>query len=156
MSVSSDKTREEVDELIITQDSVFKLPIRNTLGLDALKSKSLLKSFALQNPVDYTKMRSKAYDTIVSGLVESNYEIIWNLLKNGQDEKGRTIISLDGTEWSPNLPDQEISKIAGGYAESILNLFDDIFEKILPSDYKSMADDKLTDLAKLKLMTTTA
>ena len=146
-------------EAVITEasnnkESVFHLPIKNTLGLDNLKAKAVLKAYALQHPSEYTKARAEAYSTIVETMVETNYEIIWNLLKSGIISDSKTIFNdvAELKSWSPNLQDAEIAKLATGYSEQILDLFDGIFEKICPSDYKAMAEDKLTNIAKLDLI----
>ena len=152
--LGEDEVRSVVNERYDTKkDSVFKLPIKNTLGLDNMKSKAQLKTYALQYPVEYTKARSDAYSFVVEKMVSDNYEIIWNLLKNGKVD-GVSIFkdntNLNG--WAPNLQDAEVAKIATGYAENILNLFDEIFEKIVPSDYKQLAENKATKLAQLELI----
>ena len=140
----------------INKESVFHLPITNTLGLDNLKQKAILKAYALQEPVKYTKARADAYERLVTRLVKENYDQIWNLLKQGKidnltDEK---IFEdePDLKDWTPGLQEAEIGKLATGYAESIMNLFDDLFEKIVPSDYKQLAEDKLTHIAKLDVV----
>ena len=146
-------TKEEYDK--VNKQSVFNLPIKNTLGLDNLKRKAELKAYALQHPVEYTKARAEAFEDIVSQMVEDSYRIIWNLLKKGEiGNSGITLFSkTKGLElWSPQLQDAEISKLATGYSESVLNLFDELFEKIVPSDYKQLAEDKLTTLAKLDIV----
>lgn len=135
-------------------ESVFKLPIKNTLGLDNLKAKAQLKSFALSKPVEYTQMRTDAYTKVVESTVEGVYESLWDLLKKGEI-KGDKMFSGSGDavmrDWSPQLQDAEIAKLATGFAESIMNLYDDIFEKIVPSDYKELAEDKITHLAKMEI-----
>jgi hypothetical protein len=152
-----DNVRAEYDKKILAmkEKSVFDLPIKNTLGLDNMRRKAELKAFALQHPVEYTKARAEAFEDIVSQMVEDSYRIIWNLLKKGEiGNSGITLFSkTKGLElWSPQLQDAEISKLATGYSESVLNLFDELFEKIVPSDYKQLAEDKLTTLAKLDIV----
>ena len=110
----------------------------------------------LEEPVKYTKARASAYERIVSRLVQENYDQIWNLLKQGKIDNltDETIFDdePDLKDWTPGLQDAEIGKLATGYAESIMNLFDDLFEKIVPSDYKQLAEDKLTHIAKLDVV----
>ena len=152
-----EETKAEYDK--VNKQSVFNLPIKNTLGLDNLKQKAVLKAYALQHPVEYTKARAQAYENIVSRLVQENYDHIWNLLKQGKIDNlsNETIFQgVAGLEgWTPGLQEAEIGKLATGYAESIMNLFDDIFEKIVPSDYKQLAEDKLTQIAKLDIVNRT-
>ena len=159
-----DYTRADIDAKFkaVNEKSVFDLPILNTLGLDNMSAKAELKAYALQNPVEYTKVRSEIYKKVVSNIVLTSYKSIWKLLKqglttnpaDGQDEKLFPDTS-DLKDWTPQLQDAEVGRLATGYAESMLNLFEDIFEKILPSDYKQLAEDKLTSMAKLDIITKT-
>ena len=78
---------------------------------------------------------------VVGTMVESNYEIIWNLLSEGTYEGGK--LSIGGEPYNPNLPDQEISRLANGFAEAILKAFDDVLSNVLPDNYKDLAEDKI-------------
>lgn len=154
--MSLDVSREEYESKVksLEEKSVFKLPIKNTLGLDNLKSKAELKSYALAHPVEYTQMRTEAYTSVVENAVEGVYESLWKLLKEGKVGDRNVFDNSNDAKmktWSPQLQDAEVARLATGFAESIMNLYDEIFEKICPSDYKQLADDKITHLAKMEI-----
>ena len=127
-------------------DSAFYSNVRNTTGLLATQSKADLKHFALSNPADYTKFRSRVYMDVVGNMVERNYETIWALLSDGIYEKGDgqfVQLDINGTQFHPNLPDQEISRLANGFAEAILKAFDEVLSNVLPDNYRDLAEDKI-------------
>ena len=134
-------------------NSVFKLPISNSLGIEALEARNKLKNFALQYPAQYTQLRGDVYVGVVKNMVELNHEIIWNLLAKGMfRDKAGTDNPIEAPvldKWSPNLPDQEIASISNGFAESIMIAFNEIMAKIMPDDYRGLAEDKMINIAKV-------
>ena len=133
--------------------SVFKLPISNSLGIEALEARNQLKNFALQYPAQYTELRGAVYVGVVKNMVELNHEIIWKLLANGKvsdkDGNEQPISATNLPNWSPKLPDQEIASISNGFAESIMIAFNEIMAKVMPDDYKGLAEDKMINIAKV-------
>lgn len=132
--------------------SIFRLPISNSLGIEAMEARNKLKNFALQHPPDYTELRGKVYTDVVKAMVETNHDILWELLAAGQtrDKDGvKHQIKVNGVDWSPNLPDQEISRLSNGFSESIMNAFTEIMGQIMPDDYRELAEDKLMNIAKV-------
>lgn len=124
--------------------SVFNLPIANSLGLDRQESISLLKVHALKNPVAYSTERSKLFKQIVTNMVEINHNVIWNLLSTGQDESGTQFIKFDGKDFNPNVPDQEIAEISNSFAQTILKMWEKVFDDILPPSFADQADKKMS------------
>jgi hypothetical protein len=131
------------------EKSIFRLPISNTLGIEAIEARAKLKDFALQQPAEYSKMRNEVYIGVVKSMVESAHDTLWNLLATGSMPSGDKI-QVAGKEWSPNLPDQEIGRLANGYAESMMSAFEDIMNKVLPDDYKALSEDKQMNIAKVE------
>ena len=131
------------------KDSQFYLNIKNTLGLEATKSRADLKNWALRDPAGYTAFRSEIYMGVVSTMVENNYQTIWELLSEGRYlDEGRTVQTMmvgerRDTPFNPKLPDPEISKLANGFAEAVMKAFDDVLSKVLPDNYKDLAEDKM-------------
>jgi hypothetical protein len=56
---------------------------------------------------------SSLYVQVVQAMVENAHLQIWNLLSKGITPDGN-LIQIDGNDWSPSLPDQEIGKLANG------------------------------------------
>jgi hypothetical protein len=131
------------------EKSIFRLPISNTLGIEAIEARAKLKDFALQQPAEYSKMRNEVYIGVVKSMVENAHDTLWNLLATGAMPSGDKI-QVAGKEWSPNLPDQEIGRLANGYAESMMSAFEDIMNKVLPDDYKALSEDKQMNIAKVE------
>ena len=125
------------------KQSAFHSNVKNTTGLLATQSKARLKHYALTNPAGYTAFRSKVYMDVVGQMVEQNYEVIWNLLSEGSYPGGRLEIDDGDGPYTPNLPDQEISRLANGFAEAILKAFDDVLSNVLPDNYRDLAEDKI-------------
>ena len=134
---------------LVGSKSIFRLPISNTLGISALESRAVLKDFALQKPAQYSKMRNEVYVSVVKKMVEDAHETLWELLSEGKMPNGRNI-RVDGRNWSPNLPDQQIGQLANGYAESMMKAFEDIMTKVLPDDYRQLAEDKAVHIGKVE------
>lgn len=132
--------------------SVYQLPITNSLGLDAKKSRALLKTFALTKPAEYSQARMDVYDNVVKALVTDAHKVIWELLANGKFQ-GRFIFTghNDLPNWSPNLPDSQIGTISNGFASSIMDNFEEILNIIMPDDYKSMAEAKMGNMGRIGL-----
>ena len=144
LNLTDDQRREARDRT--GSQSAFYSNVRNTTGLLATQSKAELKHFALSNPADYTKFRSRVYMDVVGSMVEKNYQTIWGLLSDGVYEQlDGTVVQLDinGSIYHPNLPDQEISRLANGFAEAILKAFDEVLSNVLPDNYKDLAEDKI-------------
>lgn len=133
----------------------FKLDISNALGLETKKARAVLKNYALTNPNEYSAMRDNVYVEIVQEMVESAHINIWNLLAKGLMPDGKQM-KVNGKPWSPNLPNQEIGKLANGFAESMMEAFSDMMDKIFPDTYEKLADDKAMHIAKVKGITSTA
>jgi hypothetical protein len=131
------------------EKSIFRLPISNTLGIEAIEARAKLKDFALQQPAEYSKMRNEVYIGVVKSMVENAHDTLWNLLATGAMPSGDKI-QVAGKEWSPNLPDQEIGRLANGFAESMMTAFEDIMNKVLPDDYKALSEDKQMNIAKVE------
>lgn len=129
--------------------SVFRLPISNTLGINAMQSRAKLKNFALRKPAEYAETRNGIYIAVVQKMVEDAHETIWNLLADGSLPGGDKI-QIDGEDWSPKLPDAEVGRLANGYSESMMNAFEEIMTKILPDDYRQLADDKMLNISKVE------
>jgi hypothetical protein len=134
--------------LVAPRESVFKLPISNTLGIDAIEARARLKNFALQEPAAYTEFRNEVYISVLRKMTEEMHSNIWNMLASGMLPGGAQM-NIKGTPWAPHLPDQEIGRLANGMAESMMKSFDEIMDRVLPDDYKSLADDKLMNIAKV-------
>jgi hypothetical protein len=81
-------------------------------------------------------------------MTEEMHSNIWNMLASGMLPGGAQM-NIKGTPWAPHLPDQEIGRLANGMAESMMKSFDEIMDRVLPDDYKSLADDKLMNIAKV-------
>lgn len=131
------------------KNSVFHMPITNTLGLEAQKARANMKNWALSAPEDYTAERNKVYMSVLEAMVEGNHDIIWSLLAEGK-YNGEAHIKCKGDDWSPNLPDAQVAKLANGFAKSIMEAFDDIMSEVLPDDYKKLAEDKVRDINRVK------
>lgn len=128
--------------------SIFNTVITNTLGIEAMEQRNRLKNFAIQHSDEYTELRGKVFSSVVKTMVEEAHETIWNLLAEGVQPDGSQIM-VNGAPWSPKMPDQMISTIANGYGESMMHAFQDIMSKVMPSDYKDLADDKQIQIGKL-------
>lgn len=133
---------------LVGKKSIFRLPISNTLGISALESRAVLKDFALQQPAQYSKMRNEVYVNVVKDMVEKAHQTLWELLAEGKMPSGRHI-QVNGRDWSPNMPDQQIGQLANGYAESMMKAFEDIMGKVLPDDYRQLAEDKTVHIGKV-------
>lgn len=139
--------RKPVDQ----SQSVYRVPISNSLGINALQARAQLKQFALTKPIEYSEMRNDVYIGVVKHMVETAHNTIWELLANGILPGGAPILlGKGGDEWSPCLPDQQIGAIANGYSESMMEAFEKVMTKILPEDYKSLSEDKIATTAKLE------
>jgi hypothetical protein len=99
-------------------------------------------------------MRDSLYVQVVQAMVENAHLQIWNLLSKGIMPDGNPI-QIDGNDWSPSLPDQEIGKLANGFAESMMEAFSDMMDKIFPDDYDKLASDKTMLIARVKGITGT-
>ena len=133
---------------LVGSKSIFRLPISNTLGINALESRAKLKDFALQYPAQYSKLRNQVYLSVVKTMVEDAHKTLWDLLSSGI-LPDKSHIQVQRENWSPNLPDQEIGKLANGFAESIMTAFESIMSKVLPDDYKTLADEKMINISKV-------
>lgn len=131
--------------------TVFKLDIKNSLGLDAMQARSTLKLHALSKPAEYAKERNVVYTAVVSHIVDKVFEDIWKVLKAGVLPDG-SHIQIASAEWKPDLPDAEIADIANGFAKSIMESFTDIMDKILPDSFSAMADNKLMNSANVSVV----
>jgi hypothetical protein len=150
-----DWTRDAVKDKAEFGFTPFKLDISNALGLDTKRARAVLKNYALNNPTGYSAMRDRIYVQIVQSMVESAHQNIWNLLAKGKTPDGDQM-RVDGVPWSPNLPNQEIGKLANGFAESMMEAFSDMMDKIFPDNYDKLADDKSMHIAKVKGITSSA
>jgi hypothetical protein len=59
---------------------------------------------------------------------------------------------IDSNDWNPSFPDQEIGKLASGFAESMMEAFSDMMDKIFPDDYDKLANDKTMHIAKVRVL----
>jgi hypothetical protein len=96
-------------------------------------------------------MRDSLYVPVVQAMVENAHLQIWNLLSKGIMPDGNRI-QIEGNDWSPRLPDQEIGN---GFAESMMEAFSDMMDKIFPDDYDKLASDKTMHIARVKGITGT-
>ena len=129
-------------------ESSFKLPISNALGIDAMSSRNTLKVFALTSPAKYATTRQDVFDKVVTHFVTIIHQDIWDVLKQGVLPQGDRI-SLDGTDWSPNLPDTDIGDAANSLSKSIMAALTELLEKVLPDSFSQLADNKLMNTATL-------
>jgi hypothetical protein len=130
----------------------FKLDISNALGIESKRARAILKNYALQNPAGYSAMKDDLYTKVVKAMVENAHLQIWNLLSRGIMPDLQPL-KVNGDDWSPHLPDQEIGKLANGFAESMMEAFTDMMDKIFPDDYDKLANDKTMHIAKVKGIT---
>jgi hypothetical protein len=142
------------------EKSVFRLPIENTLGITAIEARAQLKSFALQKPAEYTALRNEVYIETLKYMTKMIHKVIWDLLalgvKPGVGEQATRQINIPSSvpgegpiPWATGLPENEIGRVANGMAESMMESFKDIMERVLPDDYKRLADDKLMNISKV-------
>jgi len=127
-------------------DSIFKLPIENSLGIEAMEARARLKNWAIASPQEYVKFRSEVYLETVRTMVQYNHKIIWDLLEDGIIPGTGEVMKVNGDKWSPALPDAEIGKLSNSFAQSIMDAFDEILSKVLPDDYKKLSEDKLMEM----------
>lgn len=146
------RTREDYNKKYKDDTATFKLDVTNAFGIDAMRSRMRLKNYALTSPASYVEERAKIYTDILTVMVTYNYNLIWALLEKGQypDKDGKLQdLMINGAIYSPELPSSEVSALANSWAESIMEAFDKIISKILPDDYKDMAENKMAELGKL-------
>ena len=125
--------------------------VSNQLGIEAVRQRSMLKTFALSEPAKYSAVRDGLYTDIVEQMVAEAHATIWLLLAKGIKPDG-TKMQLGTADWAPNLPDQEISNLANGYSSSVMDAFTEILDKVFPDDYRKLADEKQMHIAKLDVM----
>ena len=130
----------------IGQNSVFNLPIANSLGLDRTAAISDLKIYALKQPVKYSMERNALFKKIVTESVELNHAIVWNLLSTGQDPDGNQLIEFGGDNFQPCVPDAEIAQISNSFAQTILKMWEKVFDDILPASFADAADKKMSSV----------
>lgn len=131
-------------------NSVFATGIANTLGLEHRGQEHKLMLLASTNPAQYSQDRQTAYEMVVKSMVEQAYSDLWLLLSEGKMSNGSgdkvDVLKMNGlaeSVYAPKIPDQEISQIATDFARYIVQAYDDVFERVLPTRFTSLANDKL-------------
>jgi hypothetical protein len=143
------------DAIKKSNESKFFQPITNTSGLEAERSASILKQMSLTDPPGYTALRANIYLDTLEKMMNTNYQIVWKLLAEGlypgKEEGADDIqINVSGQPWSPNLPHQEISRLANGFALAIKASFAKLLEEVMPDNYKAMAETQMKTVGKIQ------
>jgi spore maturation protein CgeB len=124
--------------------SNFKVNTENFLGMQADSSRERLYSLALSHPDRYFALREKVISSMRNQIVEQFYTIIYNGLTTGTDLRNQKIDDL----FTPCLPDQEVNKFAINCAASIRAMCQSAVEKVLPADFKALANQRGADAAR--------
>ena len=140
----------------------FKVDTSNFLGLSNAKYKNNLLKLALTKPEDYFKLRAKVLESITENQVKSMFNMFYYVMTTGEvnttDDAGGggnnagVGIQLDGEDvFHPNMAYQEVSDFALDASKTIQSICEDCVEKLLPLNYRSLAEGRMARKGDAKL-----
>jgi len=161
------------------EHSTFYVPPLNESGVEERKSKSLMRRFAIQKPVDYLELRDEVHDKCISKFADVIYDTCWDLfseglytdpenLKAGQKQihlKGMKtnggasnvgVVNGNGVDWRPRWPGSKINQVSTQIAMSLYDKFDEFFSELMPESFDSISNFKMGEAARNQQITDVA
>jgi hypothetical protein len=124
----------------------YRVDPKDFLGIKHQVWLSKLYSFALQNPQKYFENRALLLENLKEAQVQAMYDNLYNFLSVGTvNGSAHALVTSVGA--TPSVPKQEIARIAMEGAELISNLIDNALEKVVPDDYKKLAERRAGTIA---------
>ncbi len=126
-----------------TAGSSFNINPSNYLGFENKIYKNALYKLAISKPSEFFTLRENVEKSIKVKIIKDMYDNIRTLLSEGRIGNSQ-IIMIDGYNVPPNFPDQKIVEINLGLAETLETALDEIINILIPLDFQSILQSKLT------------
>jgi ribonuclease I len=121
--------------------NLFKIDPNNYLGFQHEQWRNMMYAKALSHPDEYFDIRQKALSAIRDDACSKFYETIYSALTTGKKLNNEEIHGL----FKPCIPNNEANQLAINYAATVRDLCDEAFEKVMPADFKNLANKRLAD-----------
>jgi len=140
--------------------SDFKVDTSNYLGLSNAKFKNELLRLALTKPEDYFKLRADVLEKITERIVKNMFETFYNVMTDGTvDDGAGTPVAASAVKdaggannvFKPNMAYQDVSKFALSASETLQGICEECVEKLLPLNYRDLAESRMARKGDAKL-----
>jgi len=123
----------------------FKIDTSDYLSIDYNAFRDDMLELALSKPSEYFALRKQVLQAVKRDAVENIYTTYYNLLTDGLDKDGNSIVNA---AWKPHYPKQLVNQFALGASKTIDKIAEEAVEIILPRNYKDIANERTTTTGK--------
>ena len=128
---------------IALDKNAVKRDVQDILGVQFNTYKSKVYAKSITNPSAYFEARDKMETLLKKTMVTAIYDTIYNLLRYGIILDGTTEVAVCIDNLQPMYPSNLVNDEALKVSAMMNTIIDDIISIIHPSDYESIAADKM-------------
>jgi hypothetical protein len=132
-------------EAMAGENSQFKVKVLNALGRQEKTARNQLYASALKNPDKYITTREAIIKSIVDDLVQTNYDVFWDILTKGKLPNGDDMKLPDGDKYNPGVAEQKAGAFCMKVAESLEDIAEACIEMVMPVNHADLAIRKMVN-----------